>query len=208
VCIGNLRQLGIGLQSYVGENSAYPKYMGPATPQGPWEGCWAGSIQSAIGDSKPIRNFVFAGVWRCPSAPKVIPRLSLGHTEPFVSYGYNGFGLALGGGTNSFGLDGAYNVTLEEYQRSECLADSVVVVPAEMMAIGDSLDGLFVFRRYYNSWVDKHKQSPRHQDNLNALFCDGHVESPAHTFVFKDTTDSALARWNRDHRPHRELLLR
>jgi prepilin-type processing-associated H-X9-DG protein len=46
----------------------------------------------------------------------------------------------------------------------------------------------------------------RHQDKANVVFCDGHVESPKLKFLFEDTSDDALSRWNRDHKPHRELL--
>jgi len=38
----------------------------------------------------------------------------------------------------------------------------------------------------------------------NVAFCDGHVESPTLQFLFADTSDAALSRWNRDHQPHRE----
>jgi hypothetical protein len=38
------------------------------------------------------------------------------------------------------------------------------------------------------------------------VFCDGHVESPALKFLFEDTSDAALVRWNRDLLPHREKL--
>ena len=40
----------------------------------------------------------------------------------------------------------------------------------------------------------------------NVVFCDGHVESPTLKFLFEDTSDDALRRWNRDHLPHREKL--
>ena len=46
----------------------------------------------------------------------------------------------------------------------------------------------------------------RHQGKANVVFCDGHVESPTLKFLFEDTSDAALARWNRDHLPHREKL--
>ena len=46
----------------------------------------------------------------------------------------------------------------------------------------------------------------RHQNNANVVFCDGHVESPTLQFLFTDTSDAALSRWNRDHQPHRERL--
>jgi glyoxylase-like metal-dependent hydrolase (beta-lactamase superfamily II) len=31
----------------------------------------------------------------------------------------------------------------------------------------------------------------------NVVFCDDHVESPTLQFLFADTSDAALARWNR-----------
>jgi hypothetical protein len=40
----------------------------------------------------------------------------------------------------------------------------------------------------------------------NVIFCDGPVESPTLKFLFEDTSDAALVRWNRDHLPHREKL--
>jgi prepilin-type processing-associated H-X9-DG protein len=46
----------------------------------------------------------------------------------------------------------------------------------------------------------------RHQGKANVMFCDGHVESPTLQFLFEDTSDAALVRWNRDHLPHREKL--
>ena len=44
----------------------------------------------------------------------------------------------------------------------------------------------------------------RHQGKANVVFCDGHVESPTLKFLFEDTSDTALARWNRDHQPRPE----
>ena len=46
----------------------------------------------------------------------------------------------------------------------------------------------------------------RHQGKANVVFCDGHVESPTLEFLFEDTSDAALVRWNRDHLPHRDRL--
>jgi prepilin-type processing-associated H-X9-DG protein len=46
----------------------------------------------------------------------------------------------------------------------------------------------------------------RHQGKANVVYCDGHVESPTLKFLFGDTSDAALVRWNRDHLPHREKL--
>jgi hypothetical protein len=40
----------------------------------------------------------------------------------------------------------------------------------------------------------------------NVVFSGGQVESPTLQFLFADTSDAALSRWNRDHQPHRERL--
>ena len=40
----------------------------------------------------------------------------------------------------------------------------------------------------------------------NVAFCDGLVASPTLEFLFADTSDAALCRWNRDHQSHRERL--
>lgn len=208
-CISNLHQLGIGLGSFVADNNAYPPYHGPITPNGPWEGSWASKLQSEVGSSKPIREFLFTGIWRCPSASKVIPWSGDGK-EPFCSYGYNASGVALGKGSNSFGLDGVRNIPIAIAKRASAApaVESSVAVPAEMMAIGDCVEGMLLLRRWYIPQVDKFGLgSTRHQGSINVLFCDGHVESPTLRFVFKDTSDTALVRWNRDHQPHREALL-
>ena len=56
--------------------------------------------------------------------------------------------------------------------------------------------------RQITKWVHA-----RHQNRANMVFCDGHVESPTLEFLYQDTSDEALRVWNRDHLPHRELLL-
>ena len=38
------------------------------------------------------------------------------------------------------------------------------------------------------------------------VFRVGHVKSPPLKYLFEDTSDAALSRWNRDHLPHREKL--
>jgi prepilin-type processing-associated H-X9-DG protein len=46
----------------------------------------------------------------------------------------------------------------------------------------------------------------RHNGRANISFCDGHVESPALEYLFEETSDAALSRWNREYLPHREKL--
>jgi prepilin-type processing-associated H-X9-DG protein len=76
-----------------------------------------------------------------------------------------------------------------------------------MMAIGDSFFGDAFFLREDLKYLDRNgRASARHQGKANVVFCDGHVESPTLQFLFTDTSDAALSRWNRDHQPHRERL--
>ena len=92
-----------------------------------------------------------------------------------------------------------------------------VAKPSEMMAIGDGFmggnnviyDGTFGLERTYdltNNLERTKRAYARHQGKANVVFCDGHVESPTLKFLFEDTSDEALSRWNRDHQPHREKL--
>jgi prepilin-type N-terminal cleavage/methylation domain-containing protein len=57
-CVSNLRQIGLALQAYVGDNQAYP-----TSP------FWAKTLeQQGFGNSKSATNFIKQGVWLCPSA--------------------------------------------------------------------------------------------------------------------------------------------
>ncbi len=47
----------------------------------------------------------------------------------------------------------------------------------------------------------------RHQGRLNTMLCDGHIEATRVETLFGDRDDT-LARWNRDHEPHRDLIQR
>jgi len=216
ICISNLHQLGIGLQSFVADNNVYPSIIGP-TNLG-HQGWWALQIQAEVSRTpKPIQEFITKGVWHCPTTPRLIPWDSDKVKDLFCSYGYNAFGVLPAATTNMLGLD-----SLPAHRTFSSLAGSPpvsalnVAVPAEMMAIGDSIDGGFLFRRWLLEWVNfrdfKRSQfgraSDRHLSSINVLFCDYHVESPKVKFVFEDKSDVALARWNRDHQPHRDVLVR
>jgi prepilin-type processing-associated H-X9-DG protein len=85
--------------------------------------------------------------------------------------------------------------------------DAEVVMPADMIAIADSFTGgHFLFREPSKDLLRYGNTLTRHQAKANVLFCDGHVESPTLKSLFDDTSDAALARWNRDHLPHRDRL--
>ena len=143
----------------------------------------------------------------------------------FSSYGYNVFGI--GADTNSLGLGGTFGFThTVPYNTGKtvggfpvvkpAISDSLIVSPSEMMAIGDGFNGNgdkiysgqgMLWRQNSSmGFFDTITAYARHQGKANVVFCDGHVESPTLKFLFADTSDEALSRWNRDHLPHRERL--
>ena len=153
------------------------------------------------------------GVWKCPAANKPS---DLPPDKGYLSYGYNSYGMRVKSDTNSLGLGGHYFWT-ESRVPAPPVSESEVVNPSEMIAIGDNFyggngviqDGGFNMGRvnYLQNDPESTKRSyARHQSKVNVIFCDGHVESPALQFLFADTSDAALSRWNRDHQPHRERL--
>jgi prepilin-type N-terminal cleavage/methylation domain-containing protein/prepilin-type processing-associated H-X9-DG protein len=202
-CVHNLSQIGIGIQNFVTDNHAYPTFSGGTNDNDNNSGLWFHQIErGGFDNSRPRKDFFDAGVWLCPSA-----KISYQHT----SYGYNTFGIAPVGYTGSIskmpqkiplGLEGFYNgrlplIPVKEFE---------VATPSDMMAVGDSVAGGIDFMREDLNYLEQRGASSRHQGKLNVVFCDGHVESPTLPFLFTDTSDAALSRWNRDHQPHRERL--
>src|SRR3974390_96020 len=151
-CVGNLHQLGLGIQSFVTINHAYPSGFGGTNSNNP--GGWMRQLQCGGFDISNPKNYFFTeGVWRCPSA----------HWSNFpsnstpTSYGYNAFGYDPCGSpvttspNNGFGLMGHFvsaSVGFEPIKESE------VVAPDDMMAIGDSFIGGVYFMREGLSYLD------------------------------------------------------
>lgn len=196
-CVGNLRQLGIGLLSFVAANHSYPTGLAGTNAENP--GTWMLQLErGGFTMTEPQTNFFSEGVWRCPSA-----NLSASGTsrKTLVSYGYNVYGSRRGGSpTNALGLMGHFSSFTELFKP---IKESEVIVPSDMIAIGDSLLGGAFLTRQELSYLDQNgRASSRHQGKLDVVFCDGHVESPSLKSLFGDTNSIALARWNRDHQPH------
>jgi prepilin-type processing-associated H-X9-DG protein/prepilin-type N-terminal cleavage/methylation domain-containing protein len=188
-CINNLHQLGVGLQVVLADNNGYL-----------WN--YPRQLESdGLGISNPATNFFRIGVWLCPSAQWHYQNVS---ANDLISYGYNAFGvLPIGNNDVHFGLkahfDSGSHLIIP-------VGESQIADPSDMMAIGDG-DGFNYFMRGNLAEMEKHGNIlTRHQGKANVVFCDGHVESPTLKFLFEDTSDEALSRWNRDHQPHREKL--
>jgi prepilin-type processing-associated H-X9-DG protein/prepilin-type N-terminal cleavage/methylation domain-containing protein len=221
-CANNVRQLGFAMQAFVTDNSVYPLFVIPTF--GGQITSWFSSLQHT--ELSQMTNHVSAGVylsqgvWNCPAARK--PSGWPQHVM-YDSYGYNTYGMSAQTDTNSLGLGGHYVWDFPKNTRYTAppVRETEVVAPSEMMAIGDGFergsgiirDGVSVLWRndnvnnYLGSALGSTQRAyARHQSRANVVFCDGHVESPTLKFLFEDTNDSALVRWNRDHRPHREKL--
>jgi prepilin-type processing-associated H-X9-DG protein/prepilin-type N-terminal cleavage/methylation domain-containing protein len=192
-CSSNLHQLGLALRACVVDDHAYPTCP-----------FWMDKLQhEGMGISASIGYPEQKGVWKCPS------------TQFSHCYGYNAYGVLNGEhppeywNAQALGLLGhGQSIPRAPVRESE------VVNPSDMMAIGDSFDDSTELMRYS---LEYYRCSPkdlpkftdrltRHRGKANVVFCDGHVESPTLKFLFDDTSDAALVRWNRDHFPHRDRL--
>jgi prepilin-type processing-associated H-X9-DG protein/prepilin-type N-terminal cleavage/methylation domain-containing protein len=194
-CVGNLHQQGVAMHTFMAEYNCYPTWITSSNTDLPGRWWLTQLEQTGFGISNPEKDFYQKGVWQCPSASE-----RTGQLENFPFYGLNVFGvLPVGNLVTNFGLGGQRSQDLKTLKP---IGDTEVAAPSEMMAIGDS--DAFAFMRSVG--YDFYHFSFRHQNKVNVAFCDGHVESPTLHFLFEDTTDGALARWNRDHQPHREKL--
>jgi prepilin-type processing-associated H-X9-DG protein/prepilin-type N-terminal cleavage/methylation domain-containing protein len=212
-CASNLHQLGIGLGIILGNDHAYPllenRNANYENRTNAWKQIWFYQLDvEGLGASNPTWKSVETGVWHCPTTFPANEN----------SYGYNGFGYRPAGTpytntlglVNGFGLMGHFLDSSNGWVTVGPIAESEVVDPSEMMAIGDTFGGVLTFD-HWDNFATKNQEHQwhaysRHQGRLNVVFCDGHVESPTLQFLFADTSDAALSRWNRDHLPHREKL--
>jgi len=219
-CANNVRQLGMALQGFVQDKHVYPLYLNGNYFQGNYPDHytdWRSNLKInefnvPLHSEKPP-FYPPNGVWHCPSAyrPSSFPA-----NRGYVDYGYNGFGLCPQTDKIPDGL-GGHSRDLVTSSYAPPVIESEIVSPGEMMAIGDGFkggdgviqDSVFVLWRTQGveDYLSSTKRSlARHQGRANVFFCDGHVESPTLKFLFEDTSDAALSRWNRDHLPHREKL--
>src|SRR5438477_3604943 len=129
VCQNNLRQLGVGLLTFLSDNHYYPvNNLNKKAPSGPdSDRFWTGKlVREAFGISQPATDFNQEGVWRCPSARWDDSMLRDGGI-PLSSYGYNDDkfkGNALRAPGNMFGLQGHYDPDTDSFRP---IAESEVV---------------------------------------------------------------------------------
>lgn len=216
-CMSNVRQLGIALHEFVSDNQCYPLYIDTVTNRSEQaeNTFWNDEVARKLGDNPKTPNYWIRGIWLCPG----VPAKDVANTPG--SYGYNLWGI--GYNVESLGLGGTYGPARTAagatYVVKPPVSESSVVKPSEMMAIGDGFHGegdkivcgdSFLWRHAYETnpgrGANTAAANARHRGKVNVAFCDGHLESPTLKFLFEDTSDAALSRWNRDHFPHRDRL--
>jgi prepilin-type processing-associated H-X9-DG protein/prepilin-type N-terminal cleavage/methylation domain-containing protein len=208
-CVGNLRQLGIALQGFSQETTVYPlennlEIIKGGRPE--HYNNWMEALSyGELGIPRSDVSYFTSGVWRCSAARWTADQAAVNTANVWFSYGYNSIGLNSPGKNDATGLGG--RTTTAFGPTAPPVSESDVAIPSEMFAISDNFDGNHRLQRA--SWSEVHNSgnvSARHNRRANVVFCDGHVESPTLKFLFEDTSDAALVRWNRDHLPHREKL--
>ena len=234
-CKNNLRQYGIALSSYVGDQGHYPVYnFDPTDAEGKTQEYWHDRLLPYIG-----ADWAEKSPFTC-SDYKGVTLLGNDNAVALGSYGYNAFGVKLG--YSSLGLGGTFSHTLisgdldDVPSEGSRISDGDVRSTANMIAVGDATliwmtkpmvkilygedgvdgaSGMAHLDINYRNFVQR-KAYPlsnkiidateaRHGGQYNISFCDGHVEALNRTRLH-ERSFRALRRWNNDNRPHRDLL--
>ena len=217
-CSGNLRQLGQALQLFVTDQHQYPLALNPGGSTGQYsshKNTWMTTLQRTASDSPSTTSeWLHKGMWDCPSAGRPD---TFGSGEGYAEYGYNVYGLGTTPTGFTYGLGGHIDTERSDVNSARPVAESDVVAPAQMMAMGDGFagnngvirDGLSLLQRKV-SVEDYHgstsRSRSRHRGLANVVFCDGHVEAIPLVTLFDSLDASALQRWNSDNQPHAEFL--
>ncbi len=210
-CRSNLHQLGLALHGFVQEHHVYPLDQNDDSTGSYSEHhrSWTEALnREEFGIPKSDTPWFTNGVWICPAARWDANEPAANTMAIWFSYGYNWRGLNSPGKNGALGLGGRNTNNSNSGLLPPPVGESEVTTPSDMVAIGDCFDGNPELQRGTWAGIGKKGKSTaaRHQGKANVVFCDGHVESPTLKFLFEDTSDAALVRWNRDHLPHRERL--
>lgn len=238
-CKSNLHQLGLGLRLYVDDQGYYPKLQHRdfifidwaralnAYLNQPWiKQDLLGTRLLHLKEGTTTLNPFPGGIFLCPADKRSWHGAG-------GSYGYNSIGASnkdiYGRTRGADGLRGPMglgargrNLLKNGPTFPEAVPESDVLVPREMMAIGDayaSSHGLKyeppfeivesegqIIREWGSSEFARPTGRKRHQGRLNVVFCDGHVGGLKVERMFTSTKPADLRLWNRDNLPHSEWL--
>ena len=211
-CKSNLKQIGLALNMYTGEFSAYPVATN-----------WHVRLKPYLADSLWTN-----ALYSCPDYRGYTAEARV---FPLGSYGYNLWGL--GFWSDGLGLGG--QGTGPDDLRP--LRESAVPVPTDMIAMGDAMLVNFHPDDLARIWSVRSPPKPsgyhllfgsgrigmtfpsvsqavqaRHRGSFNLVFCDAHIESIVAERLFEprkkpaEIGDNTLRRWNNDNLPHRNLV--
>jgi prepilin-type N-terminal cleavage/methylation domain-containing protein len=218
-CINNLKQMGIAMSMYAGDNQGY--YPGCLWVSASFYYVWPTRLLPFMGNNRnsfhcpaalpesawdPTINLIAgspASTLGGPSPEGGFDKYGVMQTSRF-SYGYNDWGLGQVG--TQLGLGGDVN------DPKNRVKDSKVVSPSQMIAIGDvpAVRTGMNFNANLDVSDDSlyHTQRPanRHEFKTALLFTDGHVESPKRNEVIDPTPNNQWrSRWSNDNQPHNEF---
>ena len=204
-CMSNVRQMAVALNLYVDEYGRYPLVIGPGSNPD-----YAQSWQDALAPylSEKTSNSLFRFL-QCPSYKQHGSAAVAGGFIfiPFSIYGY------------SSGTPYALSPTPNVYVNPTYVKESAVVVPSQMIAMGDAnlvaydlppvvmgatdLEYIPISYRRTLARYEREQKAVRKRHNSRHVigFCDGHVESIPFARLFADNSEARRI-WNYDHQPH------
>jgi prepilin-type N-terminal cleavage/methylation domain-containing protein/prepilin-type processing-associated H-X9-DG protein len=214
-CANNLHQIGLADAMYVQD---FNQYTGSLSTDHGYYYVWAPRMLAYMGNNRKA--------FSCPAAlPESAWDTNVNHTlgatgpdgtyDPFgiserarFSLAINDWGLGIIA-KPQLGLGGDINGGW--YQGP--VKESMVVRPADMIAIGDVPAFQNASLILFNANMDVtdvapgHSECPanRHNYRTDLLFCDGHVESPRRNDVRDPNNNFWRSRWNNDNQPHLEF---
>jgi prepilin-type processing-associated H-X9-DG protein/prepilin-type N-terminal cleavage/methylation domain-containing protein len=207
-CTSNLRQVGLALAMYVGEEKIYP-----LATSGGGLGSW----------QRALKTGASSNVFFCPQtlkiAQKYVQQFHFPNPVLGLHYGYNYRGAARQRIPKpGLGLGGDL-VTGVGQSHFEPAPESSVKAPNQMIAVGDSdmtiySPSLFTTPPSYGDLL--HLLFPQtidylgqpgvgawHNGGANVLLCDGHVEQGKQSY-WTAPTETMRRQWNNDNQPHPE----
>ncbi len=195
-CRNNLRQLGIALTLYASDYGGYPYSADFNAGK-----LWYNQLSSYYGGQDKVMD--------CPTYKGNKGFFWFMNFFAYYggSYGYNGFGVRSSGGSYDtspelLGLGGD-NPYMAGDSPIPSVAEDRVRVPADMLAIGDSmLLGASGTTGYLLTMTAGSASDPRrHNGGSNLAFVDGHTETLRNEDLVS-TNEPSRRRWNNDHEPH------
>jgi prepilin-type N-terminal cleavage/methylation domain-containing protein/prepilin-type processing-associated H-X9-DG protein len=212
LCKANLHGVGLALQLYTGEWDYYP--IGHTWPGGKTWITWPSLIRPYSGRDTDLTECPATkgqATWAVRYGSGMPAEWGYDQDEVRLrwndkfTYGYNNWGSIDFGA--DVGLGGLHNFNARN-PWSRWIAAESVLVPSEMIAVGDS-----TIDDHWAAFIDPERGEPkewpadRHLDKANILFCDTHAEAmPLSDLVDlhndPDERRRIYPRWNCDQKVH------